>query len=405
MWWEEKTDKDGKTYYRYYEKYKDPLTEKWKRTSVRLNRNTKQSQKEAIRLLNEKIDQIVNDKTPESLKQLRLHALIDEYFENYKITSGSKVSTINIKEYKLNRIKEHTDPDILVKNINLKTVQDLIDLLVKEEYSHKSITESLNNFKAILKYARRKYDLKDISYLDLVTVPKSAKTRDEIIAKRENYLEWSEVLAIVKWLSQESTKKIVPHKKRAFYICARVVEFQALNGLRIGELLALQPDNIDFDNKLLTIDGTIDFKRRDGEAVGVKDTAKTKSSYRTINLSDRSVAILKELIHENKKTKLMDRRYIDRGFIFTNFRGNPLSKSSINRQIKQAAAEVGITKKITTHTFRHTHISILFEIGADLPYVMDRVGHADSRTTLEIYAHVTHKMKDDTLKKLNMLGS
>ena len=54
------------------------------------------------------------------------------------------------------------------------------------------------------------------------------------------------------------------------YLFAYIVEFQALNGMRIGELLAIQPDNIDFEKKLL-IDGTIHW-RKDGNKIGFKDT-------------------------------------------------------------------------------------------------------------------------------------
>ena len=64
------TNKHGETKYRYYEKYKDPLTAKWRRVSVVLNKNGKQSQKEAQRRLNERIEAKVNDKTPIDLKHL-----------------------------------------------------------------------------------------------------------------------------------------------------------------------------------------------------------------------------------------------------------------------------------------------------------------------------------------------
>lgn len=49
MWCEAFQDKNGITKYRFIEKYKDPLTDKWKRTSVVMNKNTKPSQKEAER--------------------------------------------------------------------------------------------------------------------------------------------------------------------------------------------------------------------------------------------------------------------------------------------------------------------------------------------------------------------
>ena len=61
--------------------------------------------------------------------------------------------------------------------------------------------------------------------------------------------------------------------KRSYLFTAYIVEFQALNGMRIGELLAIQPDNIDFENKKLLIDGTIHW-RKDGNKIGFKDTTK-----------------------------------------------------------------------------------------------------------------------------------
>lgn len=56
-------------------------------------------------------------------------------------------------------------------------------------------------------------------------------------------------------------------------------------------------------------------------------------------------------------------------------------------------------KKITTHGLRHTHCSLLFEAGATLKDVQDRLGHTDSKTTLDIYTHVTQKAKAETIEK------
>ena len=60
-----------------------------------------------------------------------------------------------------------------------------------------------------------------------------------------------------------------------------------------------------------------------------------------------------------------------------------------------------VALKNTTHIFRHTHISILAEQGEPLKVIMDRVGHKSANTTLRIYTHVTDKMKDDLIKRLD----
>lgn len=57
------------------------------------------------------------------------------------------------------------------------------------------------------------------------------------------------------------------------------------------------------------------------------------------------------------------------------------------------------TKKITLHGFRHTHASLLFEAGATIKEVQTRLGHSSSKTTLDIYTHVTQSKKQEVAQK------
>lgn len=52
--------------------------------------------------------------------------------------------------------------------------------------------------------------------------------------------------------------------------------------------------------------------------------------------------------------------------------------------------------QITVHSFRHTHSSLLFEAGASIKQVQERLGHADIKTTLDIYTHVTKSAEKET---------
>lgn len=56
-------------------------------------------------------------------------------------------------------------------------------------------------------------------------------------------------------------------------------------------------------------------------------------------------------------------------------------------------------RKISTHGLRHTHCSLLFEAGATIKEVQERLGHSDVKTTMDIYAHVTEKAKDEVAQK------
>ena len=107
---------------------------------------------------------------------------------------------------------------------------------------------------------------------------------------------------------------------------------------------------------------------------------------------------------ENKKSAKWDSNFKERNFIFTNSKGNPMPLSSINANIKNAAKNVGIEKDISTHTMRHSHISLLSQLGVPLRAIMDRVGHKDYKTTLQIYSHVTEQMDKDMMSKLEKVG-
>lgn len=403
MWNVKEINKKGQTVYRFYEKYKDPYSDKWKRVSVTMNRNGKQSQKEAQKYLSKKIKGKIEDKTPSTLKSLTFHMACDEWFNHYIKVSGSKQSTIRTKDYKIQHIKRNIDSDILVKNMNTEIVQDLVDSALKDNLSHKVVKDAVSIIRNIMKYIQRYYNLSDISYLDNVIIPKKAVSREEVKAKRENYLEMSEIQAIIQNLNHIATTKRTSYMKRSFIMTAFIMEFQALNGMRVGELLAIQPNNIDFDNKTLTIDGTIHW-RKEANAVGFKDTTKTESSYRTISLTTRSCDILRKVMLENKKMSKWEAMYQDREFIFTNHRGNPMSLSTINRNIQSSANSIGIEKHVTSHTMRHSHISILSQLGVSLKAIMERVGHTDHKTTLQIYSHVTEQMDKDMMNKLEEVG-
>ena len=76
-----------------------------------------------------------------------------------------------------------------------------------------------------------------------------------------------------------------------------IVQFQIANGMRIGELLAIKRENINYEDKTLDIDGTINWVTdKETGAFGVKETTKTSKSYRTIGLTTQSINLLKTLI-------------------------------------------------------------------------------------------------------------
>lgn len=400
MWHEKYTNKHGDVKYRYYEKYKDPLTNKWRRVSVVLNKNGKQSQKEAQRRLNERIEAKLNDKTPTTLKSLTFHVACDEWLEHYKNHSGSKTTTIKEKVSNSNTVKNAIDKEVLINNITHNYLQDIINNWASI-HSKGHVQSLVIIIRSVFKYAFKYYDLQDISVLDKIDIPKKAKTRDELQAKRNNYLEDSEIKELLSCFDYLIKHKKHSTRKRNYKMVKAIVQFQIANGMRIGELLAIKRENINYEDKTLDIDGTINWVTdKETGAFGVKETTKTSKSYRTIGLTTQSINLLRTLILENKKENQWNDKFIDRGYIFTNTAGSPIDLNKTNNIIKEATEISSIKKSVTTHTLRHAHISTLAQLGINLKAIQERVGHSDYKTTLEIYTHVTDQMAKDMMNRL-----
>ena len=120
-------------------------------------------------------------------------------------------------------------------------------------------------------------------------------------------------------------------------------------------------------------------------------------------LSDRAVEIIEQFIRANDAARPLSPfpgYKLPDHFIFVSRRdGYPLDISYVNHILRR----IQYKKKLTTHIFRHTHISILAEQGVPLKAIMQRVGHNEPRTTIAVYTHVTDQMEKETVDKLNAL--
>jgi integrase len=399
MWSEQFKDRSNNTKYRFYEKYKDPYTDKWKRVSVVMNKNTKASQKEAMFKLEDKIKEKSKQSGTKSANQLTLEQAIDEWFEHFKIHSGVKQSTLKTKSYNVNLLKSIFPSDTLIKNITPYMANEAFNSHFKKKYSKAVNKEVLGIYKHAIKHAHRNYRDVDIMYLNDLTVPKVMKSREQILNDMNNYLEKDQLKAIIDYFYSKSKESKKDHHKRMYLFSALIIEFQALNGMRIGELQALTEEDVDFNNKTLDINGTIQWGTSE-YGYGVKDSTKTDISLRKIGLTERSCQILKKAMLENKVATQWNNHYNNRGFIFTNYKGNPIYTNKINQKLKEAAEVLNINKNVTSHTLRHTNISFLSELGMELKTIMKRVGHSNPETTIKIYTHITEKMEQDMMDKL-----
>lgn len=178
----------------------------------------------------------------------------------------------------------------------------------------------------------------------------------------------------------------------------------AFSGMRKGEALALTWKDINFMKGTVTIDKTLSL---DVNNKLVIQTPKTSNSYRDISLDADTISILREWRSRQKENYLLlgFNTSDDSQLIFSNTKNEFLTLSKPRKWLMVVQEKMDLAypdksfNKITTHGFRHTHCSLLFEAGATIPEVQDRLGHSDVQTTMNIYAHVTEKSKDKVADK------
>ncbi|HGD2437823.1 TPA: tyrosine-type recombinase/integrase [Streptococcus agalactiae] len=217
-----------------------------------------------------------------------------------------------------------------------------------------------------------------------IIMPKRKKTRIE------NYWtvqELQEFLAIV--LQEE------PYKHYALF------RLLAYSGLRKGELYALKWADIDFQSETLSVNKSLG--RLDGQAI--EKGTKNDFSVRRIKLDSETISILQEWKANCQKEKAqlaVAPLSIEQDFIFTYCTRSgsiePLHADYINNVLSRIIRKHGL-RKISPHGFRHTHATLMIEIGVDPVNTAKRLGHASSQMTLDTYSHSTTNGEDKSIKQ------
>lgn len=376
--WIEKLE-NGK--YKFFERYKDPYTEKWRRVSVTLDSGSSRAKKEAQKILDEKIEIKLG-----SLKSsdMLFTALFNNWWGFYR--QGLKNSSIASLESNIREIREKFGKDTKVTNIDPLYVQRYLDSL-EGSRSKKERHKSMLNL--AFDYAVEKNILTD-NPARRARLPKQKKTLDDWQKIASKYLEKQELQDLLKELySRPNTYRI-----------GLLAEFMSLNGGRIGEVITIRTENRDYETRKLQLIGTID--RTAGYKQGVKTSPKTVAGYRTTDMTKREMEIIQEFEQLNQIEKTTNPNYRDMGYIFTTKNGIPIQINSFNLAIKRANERLNnpIKKNLSSHILRHTLISRLAEKNVPLRAIMERVGHSDAKTTNLIYTHVTDNMRSQVVDAL-----
>lgn len=198
-----------------------------------------------------------------------------------------------------------------------------------------------------------------------------------------------------------------------------MINLAIYGGMRMGELSALEWDNINFDTGILKINKALQYLPDEGTFV---KSTKNESSERSISLPENVIYLLREykLWQNSEKAKLGDLWNEDCKNIFTSNYGNPIFPHTISKwflkfirkhnnainedtSIKKEDKSKYLLDEVNFHGLRHTSATILISQGVDVTTVSKRLGHAKTSTTTDIYSHSLKKADMEASNKLGNL--
>lgn len=219
-----------------------------------------------------------------------------------------------------------------------------------------------NQLSAILNHAVNLYDLKSNVARKAGTMGKE-KSKEMLFWIKEEYLAFVEAIA---------NKPISYYAFEILYWC----------GIRLGELLALTPQDFDFEKKTLKINKS--YQRLEGKDI-ITDP-KTAKSNRTIIMPDFLSEEIKNYLEMLYKYKATDRIF-------------QVTKSYLHHEMDRGVMASGV-KRIRIHDLRHSHVSLLVNMGFSAVAIGERVGHESVEITYQ-YAHLFPTVQRDMADQLN----
>ena len=237
-----------------------------------------------------------------------------------------------------------------VNDITAADIRQWQNELIKMGYSPTYLKTINNQLSAIFNYAVRYYDLKSNPCVKAGSMGKSKAEEMDF------------------WTGEEFRKFIDSVMNKRLSYMAFMTLYRT--GMRMGELLALNPKDIDLEKRTISI--TKSYQR-----LGKKDVItppKTPKSKRVITIPEFLAADIKDYMDS-----LYDLQENDRLF--------PITKYYLEHEMQRGIKESGV-KRIRVHDLRHSHASMLIELGFSPLEIANRLGHEKVETTLNTYAHL-----------------
>lgn len=317
-------------------------------------------------------------------ENMRFNELCEEYFKVYAPNKLKPITEYNYKKMVDYHFKDYFG------NKKLKDITPgmLTDFFCKVTVTKDGVTRPMapatvkriyNIMQSIFHFAVSQNYIKETPCRNVI-LPSKDVTKDE---KRKS-------------LTEEELPRFMALFD-GYTVLNTIVKVLLYTGMRSGEALGLQWSDIDFENKLITVNHTLS----DVGGTHFLTTPKTKTSRRTIYMSETLAEILKE--HKRKQHELIFNLggIAHPEMVFTSDRGNYKDRSSLNTSLKRYLKGTEFDF-ITLHCLRHSNATLLLNNGVDIKVVSEHLGHSDVGTTANIYTDVLNNTRKKTAEIIEL---
>ena len=182
----------------------------------------------------------------------------------------------------------------------------------------------------------------------------------------------------------DTCKKYVPQHYPFFLTACRT-------GMRLGELLALEWRDIDFNGYFIRVERSFKGGRVSGTKTG---------KVRRVDMSDQLHDELKRLHLARQQESMEQGRDFPNKIIFHHQAGGHLSQNTVRNIFKRMLTKAGI-RELRFHDLRHTFASLLLSNGESLAYVKEQLGHSSISMTVDIYGHLIPGSNREAVNRLD----
>ncbi|NAS17077.1 tyrosine-type recombinase/integrase [Clostridium butyricum] len=337
---------------------------KWKQKSKQGFEDNKKGEKQAKQWMHDMINDLENHMLlNKDYKNITFKEFIDIYVEDRKVNLSD--SSLHILDTAC-RVNFNTLNHILLKDIKPIDVQRCVNKMVEKNLNSSTIESYLSKVHTVFRFAIDKYNIISTNPIKNIEYHKTKKEEKHALTKSEVY---------------SLLKKIKVLRSKQYYITSLLA---VKCGLRVGEILGLTWDNINFLNNTLKIDKQ--WNKKNGKFTFT--APKTKNSYREIPFSNE---VKNELLEfKNNFPINIDNRILKRK-----------SKDSFSSELIRTYKHVGFD--ISVHELRHTYATNLISNGMDFKTAAQLLGH-DVEQTMKTYSHVNDDMLSEARKIINMIS-